>query len=165
MLEKCKVIYKGDIVTAKFYILVGLILLFFALFLTFFVSNTGYKMLSTGLYVLMVYCTGKGLFMWISYSQRLKFYDTLTELNPIFRQGEIEYTEYRIMKKQKNRRSYIYIVILSSVFAFAGIFSAQKVLIMATAIPIALISGLETGLGLLTEFRLSIFLRALKRGE
>ncbi len=163
MLEKCKVIYKGDIVTAKFYILVGVILLFFALFLTFFVTNTGYKALSTGLYVLMAYCIGKGLFTWISYSQRLKFYNTLTELDLTFRQGEIEYTEYRITKKQKNRRSYIYIVILSSAFAFAGVFSTHKVLIMATAIPIALISGLETGLGMLTEFRLSIFLRALKK--
>lgn len=165
MLEKCKVIYKGDIATAKFYILVAGILLLFALILTFLVSGPGYMILSMGLYILTAYCLGKGIFMWVSYGQRLKFYNTLSELDPTFRQGEITYTEYRILKKQKNRRGYVYTVILSSFFAFFGAFATQKGLIMGSAIPIALISGLEIGLGLLTEFRLSIFLRSLKKSE
>ncbi len=163
MLEKCKVIYKGDIATAKFYILVGIILITFALILTFANISAGFNHLSLGLYILSAYCIGKGLFMWISYSQRLKFYDSVTELNPTFKQNEIEYTEYRIFKKNRNRRGYIYMLILGSFFAFVGVFSQYKALIMGTSIPIALISGLEIGMGLLTEFRLSTFLRELKK--
>lgn len=166
MLEKCKIIYKGDIVTAKFYILVSLILLSFALMITFWVHKTvGFRMLNTGLYMLAIYCLGKGLFMWMSYGKRLRFYNSLSELNATFTKGEIEYTEYRILKKQKNRRGYTYMLIISSVFAFVGVFSNQKGLIMGTSIPIALISGFEIGIGLLTEFRLNGFLRLLKRHD
>lgn len=165
MLEKCKVIYKGDIATAKFYILVGIILFTFAFILTYINISAGFNHLSLGFYILAAYCSGKGLFMWISYRQRLIFYESLVELNPTFQKGEIEFTQYRITKKNKNRRGYIYMLIISAFFAFIGVFSQHKALIMGTSIPIVLISGLEIGLGLLTEFRLSIFLRELKKNN
>ncbi|HRO09239.1 MAG TPA: hypothetical protein PK047_10255 [Saprospiraceae bacterium] len=165
MLDKCRLIYKGDIATAKFYILVAGILLFFAVVITIWVHQIGYRILSIGLYMLAAYCLGKGFFMWFSYRQRLVFYNSLTELNPEFQEAEKNYTEYRIHKKQKNRRGYVYVLILSCFFAFAGAFSSQKGLIMGTAIPIALISGIEISMGLLTEFRLNGFLRLLRKQQ
>ena len=78
---------------------------------------------------------------------------------------EQNYTNYRIQKKNTNRRRYIWILIISCIISFTGIFLSQKSLLMGTAIPIALISGIELSIGLLTEFRLREYQRILKKAN
>jgi len=47
--------------------------------------------------------------------------------------------------------------------AFLGLFHQEKGLIVATCIPIVLMAGIEFTVGLLTEFRLSEYLKHLHR--
>lgn len=161
MLDKCKILYEGDVFTAIFYVVIGFILLALAGFLTYLGTTHGYKFLSIGLYMFSAYCIGKGLFMWYSYRARFLHYNAMTEMDQRHNDEEIAYTSYRIQKKNTNRRRYSYLLVISSVLAFMGIFTRQKGFIMGTFIPIALIAGIELGIGLLTEFRLREFLRLL----
>jgi hypothetical protein len=69
--------------------------------------------------------------------------------------------DYR--KKSRNRRIYIYLTALGIVMSFLGIFSESKSIIMGTMIPIALFSGIEFGISLLTEFRLWEYTRHLEK--
>ena len=85
----------------------------------------------------------------------------MTDISLKLLKDEAAYTEYRISKKNKNRRVYIYTLVVACFLSFAGIFVDQKSLIMGTFIPIALISGIELCIGLLTEFRLREYYRIL----
>ncbi|MBK9254761.1 MAG: hypothetical protein IPM42_04675 [Saprospiraceae bacterium] len=161
MIEKCRIIYKGDQLAGKFYLLVWIILLIMAIGVYRFTTSEGYFYLIIGLVIFSCYCLGKGIFIIYTASNRLKFLQTFTTPEQKLIADEIEYTEYRITKKVRNRSRYIRIVILSSIVAFGGIFTTEKGLITGSAIPIALISGLESGIGMLTEFRLREYLRIL----
>jgi multisubunit Na+/H+ antiporter MnhG subunit len=163
MLEKCRILYKGDMIAASFYLFVGMILLLFACILYFFTLSLGYKFLSYGFFMFFLYSVGKGAVMYYIYSEKYKFYLKKTAMDRKAQATEIQYTEYRIAKKNTNRRRYIWTLIISSVIAFLGIFSPSKAILMGTAIPIALISGIELAVGMLTEFRLREFLRILNK--
>lgn len=163
LVPKCQIIYKGDVLAGAFYLLVGTVLLIFAIVLDYINLSLGYHYLSIGFFIFFLYCIGKGLLMIFINYKRYKFYKSLTFFTSIMKSDEIEYTEYRIQKKQTNRRRYTWTLVLGCLFAFLGIFSSEKGLIMGTAIPIALIAGIEFGVGLLTEFRLREFLRILKK--
>jgi hypothetical protein len=163
MLEKCRILYKGDMIAASFYVFTGMILLLFALILQYFTISIGYKYLSYGFFMFFLYCLGKGAVLFYSSRQRYEFYKAKAALTASLISEETAYTAFRIEKKQRNRRIYVYVVAISSIMAFVGIFTQQKGLIMGTAIPIALISGIELGIGLLTEFRLREYFRQLNK--
>jgi len=164
MLEKCRILYKGDMIAGSFYVFVGMILLLFAVILHYFTDSIGYQYLAIGFFMFFLYCLGKGTFIYVISRQKHLYYWSVSTISPATLATETEYTEYRITKKNINRRRYLYSAVICSVLAFLGIFSSQKGLIMGTAIPIALISGIEMGIGLLTEFRLREYHRILLKG-
>lgn len=163
MLEKSKILYKGDMIAASFYVFVGFILLLFASVLHYYTTSLGYKYLSYGFFMFFLYCIGKGSVMYYISSKRHAFYQSITMIDAKILKSEVDYTTYRIEKKNINRRRYIWIMIFCSLVAFIGIFLPQKAILMGTSIPIALISGIELSIGLLTEFRLREFLRILNK--
>jgi hypothetical protein len=165
LLDKCRIIYKGDYLSGGFYLLVGVFMLISALAMDRWWTKMGlgFHILSIGFGFLAAYSIGKGLY--IIMTSRKKFHSFLhtDELSSQAIREEIRFTEYRIAKKKINRRRYIYITVIATIVSFLGIFSTQKAFIMGTAIPIAFITGIEFGIGLLTEFRLSEYLRQLKK--
>ncbi|MBC7883828.1 MAG: hypothetical protein H7X99_00025 [Saprospiraceae bacterium] len=166
MLEKCRILYKGDMIAGSFYLFVGLVLLLFAGILHYTTESLGFHYLSIGFFMFFLYSMGKGVVIFFLSRQRYNFYLHLNSLTKPILEDETTYTEFRIKKKNINRRRYVWIMVICSVVAFLGIFSRQKGLIMGTAIPIALISGIEFGIGLLNEFRLREYMRLLlKRAE
>jgi hypothetical protein len=86
-------------------------------------------------------------------------------ITPVLVTEEIRYTKFRIDKKKQGRRLHVYSIVLGSIVAFLGIFSSEKGLIMGTCIPVVLLSGIEFGVGLLTEFRLWEYLRVLEKED
>ncbi len=163
MIEKTLILYKGDIILGSIYLGIGSILFCIAVGLHYFTHSLGFTYLSIGFFMFFLYCLGKGIYVYYVANNKLSFFKKFDQLGKDNIQEEITYTEFRITKKNKNRRAYIWMIILGSILAFAGIFSNQKGLIMGTAIPIALISGIEFGMGLLVEFRLREYIRILKK--
>jgi len=165
MIEKCRILYKGDKLAGSFYLLVSSFLLISSIGLYLFTTSLGYFYLAIGLFLFSVYAAGKGIFIMHQASRRLQFFQSKELLIPTELQEEINYTQYRIDKKVRNRTRYTRAVILSSIIAFVGLFTSEKGLISGSAIPVAFISGLEMGIGMLTEFRLREYLRILKKHQ
>jgi len=107
--------------------------------------------------------TGKGSVMIYLYRSRYTFYNEHKSLDNSEIKEERRYTRWRVLKKKKNRRRYIYTIILGSIIAFGGIFHQEKGLIVATCIPIVIMSAVEFAVGLLTEFRLTEYLKHLHK--
>jgi hypothetical protein len=166
ILLKCRVIYKGDYLAGAFYVFIGILMLVLGWGLSFWSKfGMGFHILSTGFFFLTVYGIGKGIAMIIIALTRYTFYMKIQKIDLTTLVQEREYTAYRIQKKSSNRRKYIYITVIASLIAFVGIFSSQKGFYTGTAIPIALISGIEFTIGLLTEFRLNEFFRQLQKSS
>lgn len=162
ILEKSRIIYKGDYLAGAFYIFIGVIMLAFGWGLSFWAKyGIGFHILSTGFFLLTLYGFGKGCIMVYLALRRYKFFNNKDRLTDLEIKQEQEYTAFRITKKAANRRRYIYITVIASIVAFAGIFTPDKALYTGTAIPIALISGIEFTIGLLTEFRLGEYYRQI----
>ena len=119
--------------------------------------------LAIGLGMLTIYMVGKGAIMIYLYFSRYKYYKNHIDLSSIEIKEERRYTRWRVLKKKKNRRRYIYTILIGCIIAFLGIFHVQKGLIVATCIPIVLMSAIEFSVGLLTEFRLTEYLKHLHR--
>jgi hypothetical protein len=164
IIEKSRILYKGDMIAAMFYIMTGMILFVFAAVLYYFNISLGFQYLSIGFFMFFIYSTGKGLLMYHISRKRWLFYEKMHDLDPTAKKEELEYTNFRIEKKQTNRRIYVYALVFFCVAAFAGIFSIHKAIIMGTSIPIALVSGIEFSVGMLTEFRLREYCRILMKG-
>lgn len=165
MIDKSRILYKGDILAAYFYIFVGFLLLFSALGLLLLTTTPGFYYLSLGFILFFIYCLGKGLFMIYLYGNKYKFFKHTPVVSPSMISEEKIFTQFRIEKKNINRRRYVYIIVFGAIAAFLGIFLPQKSIIMGTSIPIALIAGIEFSIGLLTEFRLREYHRVLERTE
>jgi len=161
MLARTKMIYKGDVLSGSFYLLIGTIAALSALGLHLFTGRLGYYYLSIALAVFAVYMLGKGGVMMYMYWSRYKYYKTQQSLSDQDIKEELVYTEFRIAKKKKSRRIYMYIILIGCFIAFAGIFHQEKGLIIGTCIPIVLLSAIEFSIGLLSEFRLSEFQKQL----
>lgn len=164
-LNKCRILYKGDVLASFFYILVAALFLSFSTWSYYWGTTPGFTYLSIGFFMFFLYAGGKGMIMLFVGKNKYAYFKTRPHLTNHEIQGEITYTEYRVVKKSTNRRWYIWVLIISTTLAFLGVFSEQKSLIMGTAIPISLISGIELGVGLLTEFRLREYLRILHQHE
>jgi len=165
MIDKSRILYKGDILAAYFYIFIGLFLLIAAIGLQQFTTTPGFYYLSLGFILFFVYCCGKGIFMIYLYGNKHKFFKNTSTYTKAIISDEMSFTHYRIEKKNINRRRYIYIVIVGSFVSFIGMFMPQKSVIMGTAIPITLIAAIEFSIGLLTEFRLREYQRVLERAD
>jgi hypothetical protein len=163
IIEKSRILYKGDMIAAMFYIMTGMILFVFSAGLYYFNISLGFQYLSIGFFMFFIYSTGKGLLMYHISRKRWLFYEKMHDLDPTTKKDELEYTNFRIEKKQTNRRIYVYALVFFCVAAFAGIFSTHKAIIMGTSIPIALVSGIELSVGMLTEFRLREYFRILMK--
>jgi hypothetical protein len=163
LVEKCRILYKGDWWAGAFYLLLAVLFVFFACGLQLYTERIGWYFLSMGLYILFLFCLGKGLYIVIIAHKRKSIYEDLDELTPELLDEEIEYTRYRIEKKIRNRRRYVWVFVSASIIGTLGIFSTQKGFIIGSMVPIALIAGIEFGIGLLTEFRLWGYKRYLNK--
>jgi hypothetical protein len=163
MIEKCRILYKGDVLAASFYLLMAVLLGLLSVLLHYFNLGLGFLYLSFGFGAFSLYCLGKGILTTYVSKKRLSYYKEAETLNTTDKNEEISYTEFRIHKKNVNRRLYIYTMIIGSVVAFIGLFTTEKGMIVGTAIPIVLLAGIEFSVGLLTEFRLREYLRILKK--
>lgn len=160
---KTKIIYEGDVYAGSFYLFIGVCSLLASLGIYYFTERLGLFYLSIGLAIFTIYMVGKGLVMIYLYFSRYKFYKNHENLALHEVKDERRYTRWRVWKKKKNRRRYIYTIIIGSMIAFMGLFHQEKGLIVATCIPIILMAGIEFGIGLLTEFRLSEYLKHLHK--
>lgn len=163
MINRTKTVYKGDVLAGSFYLLIGVISVTIAVLLHFFTGRLGFYYLSIGMAIFALYMLGKAAVMMYMYWSRYQYYKERSDISLDEVADEKEYTAYRIGKKNKNRRVYMYIILLGCFVAFAGIFHQEKGMIIATCIPIILLSAIEFGVGLLTEFRLSEYLRQLNK--
>jgi len=163
MLNSAKTIYKGDVLASWFYLGTGIFMLCVSALLQHFKISLGFLYLAFGLAAFALYCIGKGGIMWWIYQRRYTYYKKIIEVTADLKQEEIRYTKFRIHKKKQGRRVHVYIIVLGSVIAFAGIFTSEKGLVLGTCIPIVLLSGIEFSVGLLTEFRLWEYLRILEK--
>lgn len=165
MINKCLTIYKGDMYLGVLYTFMGLLLMLIAWALIAFTDRIGFDYLAKGFIMLGIYLFGKGVVvMYVAY-RRWQYYTAYETLDEEMRIDEIQYTAYRIDKKQRNRRRLIYLLLGGSIISFAAIFTSEKGLLMGTFIPIALISGLEFAIGLMAEFRLQIYTRELRKKD
>lgn len=162
-LDKCLAIYKGDVLAGTFYIFVGVIFLISSVIIYSLAHYQGYYYLSIAMLPFGLYGLIKGFMVVYIYQGRLNFYKKHVQLKPEGIQEETEYTRFRLEKKARNRRAYIYATIIASVLATTAVFTPYKSLITATMIPVALFSGIEFCIGLLTEFRLWEYIRQLEK--
>ncbi len=160
---KTRIIYEGDVYAGSFYIFVGVFSLFAALSVYYFTERLGLYYLSIGLGIFTLYMAGKGIVMIYMYFSRYKYYRSHIDLNTKEIKEERRYTRWRILKKKRNRRRYIYTIVIGCILAFLGVFHPEKGLIIATCIPIVLMAAIEFTVGLLTEFRLIEYLKHLHR--
>jgi hypothetical protein len=163
--DKCRTIYKGDVLAGSFYLFLGIVFLISGILLQIYVITLGFMYLGLGLTIFGVLGIGKGLTMMYLYNSRLNYYKDVESLSLVMLSEEKEYTKFRLQKKSRNRRIYIYLTALGIIMSFLGIFSESKSIIMGTMIPIALFSGIEFGISLLTEFRLWEYTRHLEKIE
>lgn len=163
MIDRTKTVYKGDVLAGSFYLFIGVLSAIIAVLLYFFTVRLGYFYLSVGMFCFCVYMIGKGTIMMFMYWSRYSYYKGRSDISEEEVADEQSYTELRIRRKNRSRRLYMYIILLGSVIAFGGLFHIEKGLIVGTCIPVVLLSGIEFGVGLLTEFRLSEYLRQLKK--
>ena len=161
--SKTKIIYKGDVMAGSFYLLVGVISALGSVLLHFFSTRLGLYYLTIGLTMLAIYLIGKGCVMIYLYYSRYKYFRDYEQLDYHEIKEERRYTRWRVVKKKKGRRIYIYALSFGCFVAFAGLFHQEKGLIVATCIPIIMMSAIEFSVGLLTEFRLTEYLKHLHK--
>jgi hypothetical protein len=161
--KKTKIIYEGDVYAGSFYLFIGVCALFAAVSVYYFTERLGLYYLAIGLGIFTLYMVGKGIVMIYMYYSRYKYYMDHIDLKNAEIKAERRYTRWRVFKKKKNRRRYIYVMVIGCIVAFFGIFHQEKGLIIATCIPIVLMSAIEFTVGLLTEFRLTEYLKHLHK--
>ncbi|HMP30163.1 MAG TPA: hypothetical protein PKD85_11210 [Saprospiraceae bacterium] len=161
--DKCRAIYKGDVLAGSFYLFFGVCFIIIGTLLQIYIITLGYLYLGLGLLIFGILGFGKGLIMMYLYNARLKYFKNIKEMSISLLSEEMEYTKFRLEKKSRNRRVYIYLTVIATILSFVGAFSDSKSLIMGTMIPIALFSGIEFSISLLTEFRLWEYTRHLNK--
>lgn len=161
--EKIQILYKGDSISGSLYIFIGIVALLIGLFLYQATLSLGYFYLGVGFIVFSIYMIGKGSVMLYMYYSRYRFYKRIDQLSIEQIQDEWDYVEYRKKKKNRNRRWYIYALILAFCVAIYGLFDRERGLILSICIPIILMSGIELVIGVLTQFRLHEMTQLLDR--
>lgn len=165
VVHKTRLLYRGDMWAAAFYILSALVLLLLAILLQSLLLSPGFQYLSTSFFMFSAYCLGKGAYLLYTSRKKYLAYLHTERLSEEAIASEISYTQLRIQKKGKSRRVYLWITVCCSLACLAGIFNPLKSIILGTCIPIAMTGGVELGVGLLNEFRLREYLRVLQKSE
>jgi hypothetical protein len=163
MIEKTRIVYKGDKIMAFYYLGFGVTLLLCSVFLFLFTIKIGWFYLAIGLGLISALCLGKGFTILSVANNRLKFYNTKESLDGEILKSEKEYNEYRLSKKALNRRRYIYTLLFGMICIIFGLIVGEKGLAIGTFVPIMLYAGTELGVTLLTEFRLWEYQRQLDK--
>lgn len=162
-IQKCRAIYKGDVIAGSFYLLTAAVMIS-ASAVGFKIGHTfGHLYLSIGLLFFGVLALGKSIFVMYIYNIRLKYYQKVDALSEPLIEEEIKYTKFRLEKKARNRRRYIYIVIIGFGMIIIGFFTSIKGLVLGSSIPIVMFAAIEFSIGLLTEFRLWEYTRGLSK--
>jgi hypothetical protein len=163
MIEKTKIIYKGDMIMSHYYFGFATAMLFSCIFLYFFTMRIGWLFLSYGLGLLGLFCMGKGLMLYKIAKERYLYYSGKNTLTPQEIKEEMNYNMYRLDKKSVNRRRYLYTIMACLLFLFIGWIIDQKGFAIGTLVPIILYAGTEFCVGLLTEFRLWEYHRQMEK--
>jgi len=155
--------YKGDRIAGYVYILI--FLFFISISVPFYLigDRLGYFYLSIGFFVLALYSLGKGISIWYVSTKRLKYYTYKYKLTEQELKEEKVYTRFRMSKKYKNRKRYLFVILVGIMVSIVGLFTSEKGLIIGTAIPIILFTSIEFCIGLLVEFRLSEYYKRLNK--
>jgi hypothetical protein len=162
-IQKCRAIYKGDVIAGSFYLLTATVMIG-ASIVGFNIGHTfGHYYLSVGLLFFGLLAFGKGIFVMYIYNTRLNYYQKIDNLSEDLMRDEVKYTNFRLEKKARNRRRYIYTVIMGFGVIILSFFTPIKGLILGSSIPIVLFAALEFCIGLLTEFRLWEYTRGLSK--
>jgi hypothetical protein len=163
MIDKTKIIYKGDMIMSHYYFGFATALLLSSVFLYFFTMRIGWLYLSDGLGILGLFCMGKGIMLYRIAKERHHYYSQKSTLSLSEIKTEMEYNKYRLDKKSINRRRYLYTVLISIILLIIGLAINQKGFAIGTFVPIILYAGTEFCVGLLTEFRLWEYHRQMEK--
>ena len=161
MIEKTKIIYKGDMLTGMIFIGLGVLIALTSVLLAIFTLRVGYYYLAIGLAIFSIYSMVKGLMISKVSKSRYNHYLKFNELSEIQAKNEVRYTQYRLDKKEQNRRRYAWTFVIAALIGVTGIFMQEQGLIIGTIIPIVLFAAIEFAVGLLVEFRLWEYQRRL----
>lgn len=165
MLDISRLLYRGDLWAAAFYLLSSLLLLLLAAMFYFLMDTPGFTYLSIGFTMFSAYCLGKGAFLFVVSRKSYLYFINNSEMSPSMIRKELEVTNRRIDKKRNSRRVYLWTFFLCSLMGIIFLFSAWKSVGLGTCIPIALTGLTEAGIGLMTEFRLREYLRHLNHSR
>lgn len=160
-----RLLYRGDMWAAAFYLLSSLCLFLISLLLYRLELTPGFTYLSIGFQMFSAYCLGKGLFLFAIARKKYQSFLHLTTPNQQLILREIDATRQRIIKKKKSRRVYLWAILCCGICSTFGVFTFWKSITLGTCIPVAMTGIAELGIGFLTEFRLKEYLRHLLRHE
>ncbi len=163
MIDKVKAIYKGDIILANIYLILGFSFALIAVLLYLYTHKIGLYYLTHGLVVFALYSIIKGILLRKVSKNRYRHYNNQNSITINEWQEEFDYTNFRLTKKERNRRRYAWTFAVSCIVAIAGTLMKEKGLIIGTSVPILLFAAIEFSIGLLVEFRLWEFHRQLKK--
>jgi hypothetical protein len=163
MIDKVKIIYKGDKLMALYYMGLGVFLIFAAVCLFLFTSRIGWFSLAIGLSLFGMLCACKGFIIYNVAKQRYAHYDKIETLSLRELKEEIDYNQYRLNKKAQNRPRYIYGLVVCFILLLIGMAIQQKGYTIGILVPIMFYTGTEIAVTLLTEFRLWEYQRQLEK--
>jgi len=160
-----RLLYRGDMWAAAFYLLSSLCLFLLSIVLFRLDLTPGFTYLSVGFQMFSAYCLGKGLYLFVTARKKYLYFLHAAELDLLTIHHEITGCRQRIEKKKNSRRVYVWAIICCGICSMFGFFTAWKSITLGSCIPVALTGMAEVGIGLLTEFRLKEYLRHLLRHE
>ncbi len=163
MLDKTIIIYKGDQLTAYFYLGLGMFMVLASGFLFAFTQKIGWFYLAIGLSLFAAFSIGKAVYVYFKANQKLGYFNQLMQLSNGDLKQEIVENHKRLDKKALNRRRYLYTLISAFVLLIGGIIFGETGLAIGSFVPVILYAGIEFCVSLLSEFRLWEYQRQLEK--
>jgi hypothetical protein len=163
ILDRTRIIYKGDKLMAMYYIGLATFLLCSALLLYLFTTKIGWTSLAIGLAAFGFLCGGKGIMIYRVAKGRISYYLNVKSLGLGELKEEMDYNLFRLKKKESNRPKYIYGLAICFILMVIGIAIGEKGYTIGTLVPIMFYTGTEIAVTLLTEFRLWEYHRQLEK--
>lgn len=152
--DKLLLLYKGDSMSGSLYLFIGIAASMVGWYLYKQVFSLGLYYLSIGFLIFALYMVGKGSVMLYMYYTRYLYYRRLDQLSMAQLQEEWDYVEYRKQKKNRNRRWYLYVLVIAVCTSIYALFHIERGLILSICIPIAMMTIVELFIGVMTQFRL-----------
>jgi predicted histidine transporter YuiF (NhaC family) len=164
MIDKTRIVYKGDKLLASLYIGVSCFVFILLSFIFTHSHRLGWLYFCITMAILSAYSLIKGIMMYIISKDRIKYYNGFKDHTMKSHSEEKNYNFFRLKKKEVNRRRYLYTAIIAFVIGtILFITTVEKGLILGTALPLILFAIMEFGIGLTTEFRLWEYQRQLEK--